>query len=71
MVTMALQMSPVDAHPENQPLCNFQPESGAASAILSSNKVELSQCQLLTMECSSSEQVPLPMVSLKSYFDLT
>ena len=66
---MALQMSPVDAHPENhQPLCNFQPEAGAASAILNSGQqVELSQCQL-SMECSSSEQVPLPIVSEAFYF---
>jgi hypothetical protein len=69
VVTMALQMSPVDAHPENQPLCNFQPEAGAASAILSSGQVELPQCQL-TMECSSSEQVPLPIVSLEFDFNI-
>ena len=61
-------MSPVDAHPENQPLCNFQPEAEAASAIMSSSQVELPQCQLM-MEYSSSEQVPLPIVSL--YFGLS
>lgn len=62
VVTMALQMSPVDAHSENQPLCHRQ-----SAALLPDSAAELSsgleppQCQLL--ECFGVEQVPLPTVS--------
>lgn len=57
---MALQMSPVDAHSSvnlvDEPLSRVvTPPSGTSS------RAELPQCQLL--ECSSAEQVPLPLVS--------
>lgn len=62
VVTMALQMSPVDAHSENQPPCYYKPAVKLPEAAAgTSSQVEPFQCQLL--ECSSVEQVPLPTVS--------
>lgn len=64
---MALQMSPVDAHSENQPQCYCQPAALLPEVTaVSSSQVEPLQCQLL--ECSSAEQVPLPAVSFYLYF---
>ncbi len=62
VVTMALQMSPVDAHqPDHQPKTHFQSTPLQIDAAESSSQVELSQCQLL--DFSSTEQVPLSAVS--------
>jgi hypothetical protein len=62
VVTMALRMSPVDAHqPDCQPQTCLQSTSLQIEAADSSSQVELSQCQLLDL--SSAEQVPLSTVS--------
>ena len=63
VVTMSLQMSPVNAHSENQPPFYYQPAGllPEAAAGTSSHKVEPFLCQHL--ECSSTEQVPLPTKS--------
>ena len=64
VVTMSLQMSPVNAHSENQPPFYYQPAVllPEAAARTSSHQVEPFLCQHL--ECSSTEQVPLPTLSL-------
>ena len=61
---MALQMSPVAAHPENQPPCDYQPAVllPEAAAETSSHQVGPFQCQHL--ECSSTEQMSFPPVSI-------
>ena len=64
-------MSPVDAHSENQPTCYYQPAVLPEAAAGTSSQVEPFQCQLFG---SSTEQVPLPTVSLNNclgYFSLT
>lgn len=58
---MALQMSPVDAHHQDQPHCHYQPTKLQIESAGLNGLVELSQCQLL--DCSPIEQVPLSTVS--------
>lgn len=58
VVTMALPMSPVDAHLDRQ--SHYQSSELKIEATVPSSKVELSQCQLLDL--SSAEQVLLTAV---------
>ena len=62
VVTMALQMSPVDAHPWDQSHCHYQPTELQIQSTGSNCLVELSQCQL------PIEQVPLPTVFYLHFF---
>jgi len=58
---MALQMSPVDAHHQDQPHCHYQPTRLQIESAGANSRVELSQCQRL--DCSPIEQVPLSTVT--------